>query len=388
MTNRERFDAVLNYREYDRIPLVHFGYWNELIEEWEQQGHLPSGTAEEYRKHRFPTGSDIEKEIDKNFGWDFAIYNVAFANRVGYMDILDPMFEHKIIRELPSGDKHELIGDGTIVLQKYDENGNKVTAMPVAIDYTLVDEESWRKEYLPRLTWFEERFDKPLFERLEKEAPTREDVICLYGGSVIGILRNYLGLENMIMIQYEEPEFLKEMIQVQQDCQYKLLERALSYKIDFDYVYLWEDMTCKQGPLIDPVFFDEVAGPYYKKVTELLKSHGIHNIIMDTDGVPEKLMPTWVNNGINIMWPIEVGTWGGNFAPYREKYGKKLRGMGGVRKHAMAEDKAAVDREVERMKPLVELGGYIPCPDHSLPQGCKWELVQYYVERMFEEFGK
>jgi uroporphyrinogen decarboxylase len=31
---------------------------------------------------------------------------------------------------------------------------------------------------------------------------------------------------------------------------------------------------------------------------------------------------------------------------------------------------------------LIALGGYIPCPDHRLPGDNKFELVQYYCDRL------
>ena len=49
---------------------------------------------------------------------------------------------------------------------------------------------------------------------------------------------------------------------------------------------------------------------------------------------------------------------------------------------ALRKDKAAVDAEIERMKRLVSLGGFIPCPDHRLMPGTKFELVQYYAEEI------
>ena len=66
------------------------------------------------------------------------------------------------------------------------------------------------------------------------------------------------------------------------------------------------------------------------------------------------------------------------------QYGKQILGVGGMNKNVLSKDHAAVDAEVERLKELVKLGGYIPCPDHRLPPGAKWELVKYYCERMRE----
>ena len=48
----------------------------------------------------------------------------------------------------------------------------------------------------------------------------------------------------------------------------------------------------------------------------------------------------------------------------------------------MRRDKAAVDQEIERMKRLAVLGGFIPCPDHRLMPGTKFELVQYYIDEI------
>ena len=87
------------------------------------------------------------------------------------------------------------------------------------------------------------------------------------------------------------------------------------------------------------------------------------------------------------MFPIEVGTWDANIAPWRKKYGRELRGVGGMNKTVFARDKAAVDAEIERLKPLIDLGGYIPCPDHRIAPDAKYELVAYYCEQFRKTFG-
>jgi hypothetical protein len=50
-----------------------------------------------------------------------------------------------------------------------------------------------------------------------------------------------------------------------------------------------------------------------------------------------------------------------------------------------SKDRKAVDTEVDRLKALVELGGFIPCPDHRIPPDAEWDNVLYYnCERMNE----
>jgi len=109
-------------------------------------------------------------------------------------------------------------------------------------------------------------------------------------------------------------------------------------------------------------------------------------VSLDCDGCIDALLPIWLENGVNVMFPIEVGTWEASIAPWREQYGRELRGVGGMNKNVFSKDFDAVDQEIERLRPLVALGGYIPCPDHRIAPDAKWENVAYYVKRMREVF--
>jgi len=129
-----------------------------------------------------------------------------------------------------------------------------------------------------------------------------------------------------------------------------------------------------------------MVGPHYKRITQLLNSKGIDIVSLDCDGCIDALVPTWVYNGVNTMFPIEVGTWRADIRPWREQFGKELRGVGGMDKVVFAHDRAAVDAEIERLKPLVEMGGFIPCPDHRIAPDAEWDNVRYYCDKMRETF--
>ena len=133
--------------------------------------------------------------------------------------------------------------------------------------------------------------------------------------------------------------------------------------------------------------FKEKVGPRYKRITDLLKRYGVDIVSLDCDGKLDQLVPIWLENGVNTMFPIEVGTWNASIKPWREEYGRELRGVGGMDKRVLAYDYAAIDAEIERLKSLVELGGYIPCPDHRIPPDARWENVQYYCDAMRKVFG-
>jgi hypothetical protein len=170
------------------------------------------------------------------------------------------------------------------------------------------------------------------------------------------------------------------------DLCYRCVKTALESGAKFDFAHFWEDICFKNGPLVRPSVFRAKVGPHYRRITDLVHRYGLNVVSLDCDGQIDALIPTWIENGVNTMFPIEVGTWGANIAPWRERYGRELRGVGGTSKVVFARDYAAIDAEIERLKPLVALGGFIPCPDHRLPPDAKWENVQYYCERMRATF--
>ena len=160
------------------------------------------------------------------------------------------------------------------------------------------------------------------------------------------------------------------------------MKTSLETGAKFDFAHLWEDICYKNGPLVTPAVFDEKVGPHYKRITGLLNQYGINIVSLDCDGLIDSLVPTWLNNGVNTMFPIEVGTWNASIGPWRKKYGQALRGVGGMNKNVFSGDYSSVDAEIERLKPLIALGGYIPCPDHRIAPDAKWDNVRYYCERM------
>ena len=191
----------------------------------------------------------------------------------------------------------------------------------------------------------------------------------------------------------DDPVLLDEIIETVADLCYTCTKTVLELvcpdggPAPFDFAHFWEDISFKSGPLVNPRFFAEKVGPHYRRITELVNSYGIDIVSLDSDGKIDKLIPIWLENGVNTMFPIEVGTWGSSIGPWRERYGRELRGVGGMNKVVFTRDYKAVDAEIERLRPLVELGGYIPCPDHRIAPDSKWENVQYYCDRMHQVYG-
>ncbi len=111
-------------------------------------------------------------------------------------------------------------------------------------------------------------------------------------------------------------------------------------------------------------------------------------IFVDCDGKIDALLPLWLETGVNCMFPIEVGTWGADPVKLRREYGRDLRMLGGFDKHILAQGKDEIVREVERLAPLVEDGGFIPFCDHRVPPDVPLANYRCYVEAARQVWGQ
>ena len=386
MTNRERALAILNYEPCDRMPIVHFGYWRETVKKWADEGHV---TAEDGRD--WQDGNLVDDRVSQALGFDFNW--IQFFQPIKGNRALVPGIEERIIEVYPDGSRKVLNGNGVTLIEK--EGGGSI---PTEIDHMLKGRKEWEEVFLPRLQFVEERISKAevhtpggtvRFDEGGRDYLLSEDRDLPYGlycGSLYGFIRDWMGLEGACYLEMDDPDLLDEMIQTLGDLSCRCAEAAIQTGVRFDYGHFWEDICYRNGPLVSPRVFEGKVGPQYKRVTELLGRHGVKIVSVDCDGLIDRLIPGWLGNGVNAMLPMEVGTWHASIEPWRKEFGRDLRGLGGMDKRVFSMDYAAVDREVERLKPLVDLGGYLPFPDHRIPPDAKRENIQYYCERMRSAF--
>ena len=369
MNYRENINAILHYEKFDKMPIVSFGYWRETLEKWAQEGHITQEEAKGYA--RYGDNSEADKTVMQKLGFDF-----NWNSCVGVNPQLYPAFERKVLEEHPDGSLTVRDGQGLIVLEK-----PGVVSIPAEIGTSLTDRKVWEEEYLPKLQWSEDRVRTEYLKNFSDTSKS-EIPIGLHCGSLIGYMRNLLGVEQLSYLYVDDEDLYKEIVDTLAGLCYRCVKAALESGAKFDYAHFWEDICYKNGPLVSPYVFEDYVAPHYKKITELLLQYGVDIVSVDCDGCIDTLLPIWLKNGVNTMFPIEVGTWNASIAPWREKYGKELRGVGGMNKTVFARDYAAIDAEIERLKPLIALGGYIPCPDHRIAPDAKFENVQYYCEQL------
>jgi uroporphyrinogen decarboxylase len=363
MNNRERFYATMHYQPRDRAPITDFGFWEETFPIWHQQ-RLPKRVRFSYAR---------SNHVDF-FGMDFGLDAVSRSTgvRIG----LSPAFQHKVLEDLG---EHEILqqADGVRVLRR-----KFMSSIPQHQGHLLTDRESWQKHYKPRL-------DPANRKRLPADWQTRiaawndpgySELIVLPGGSLYGWLRNWMGVENISYLLYDDPAWFEEMVTTIADCIVGTLGQALVSGVRFDACGMWEDMAYRAGPLISPRHFKQFLVPHYRRIADLLHKHGVDIIWLDCDGDISALIPLWLDAGINCMFPLEVGAWGADPVQYRRQYGKELLIMGGFDKHILQRDKNAICQEVHRLAPLVEEGGYIGFCDHRVPPDVPLENYIFFLE--------
>ncbi|MCD6465860.1 hypothetical protein J7L27_05805 [Candidatus Bathyarchaeota archaeon] len=360
MNHRERFLRTFEFKNVDRVPDYEFGYWDETIDRWHREG-LPLEKK---------TNRDIELYLRLE-GWDCI---EMLPIRTG----LWPVLPERIIKE--EGDR-AIVDDGMGGIYIRTTTSSSV---PHYIRHPLKSREDWE-----RLKPF---FDPdtpgrfPLnWEEIAKSYRERDYPLGIFVGSLYGWLRNWMGVERISIAFYRDPDWIAEMMDTFVNLWIKIIRRALKY-VKVDFAAWWEDMCYNRGPLLSVRLFEEFMVPRYRKVTDVLKEYGVRINILDSDGDISLLVPGWLKAGINCMFPLEARHT--NIYRLREEFGNRVLLMGGVNKLALMAGGKAIDKELERLTPLLKEGGYIPMVDHRVPPEVSYQTYLSYLKKKRKWIGR
>jgi uroporphyrinogen-III decarboxylase len=356
MNDRERFIAVMEYQTVDRVPLWDFGVWPETIERWKGEGYDPTHP---------PVFTD---QRDWQAGWFFPT----------------PQFQRTIVEE-DSRTVLYINHEGILMRERKD---NPMSSMPQFVKFPVETREDfrrfWKERMQPNLS---QRLGENWRERLGAYRNRNYPLIVIADrwGGFFGPLRNLLGVEKLCMLFYDDPAFIEEMMEANVDFIIAIMDQVLEVT-DIDVFGFWEDMAYKSGPLVGPTLYRKYALPRYRRVVDFLRSRGVNYISLDSDGDITQLIPIWVDAGINVLYPFEVQC-GMDVVKVRKEYGRDLRLWYGVNKRAAAEGSESMLREIERVKPLIADGGYIPGPDHSFPPDVSFDNYRLFMSKLREACG-
>lgn len=355
----ERFRKVMNGEKGIRPLFVHnFGPLPETLERWKEEGGFK--TADEWF---WRVG--FEGEPDKQIG-----------NWIQINGFISPPFAETILEE---NERTRVIIDQFGVKKKVMKGPASV---PQFLDWPVKDEVSWRL--------IEDRLSPDAPERfpqdwdVQKNALKNSPLPNFLGGLPCGFFggpRELLGVERLLMWFYDYPETMRSILKKLVEL-WSVLWAKVIKETRVDFIFIWEDMCYRNGPLISPETFKEFILPCYQGLIGRLKKLGIEHFFVDTDGNCEKLIPLFIEGGVSGMLPFEINS-GIDLLKVRERY-PDLGIIGGIDKTVFSRGDRPVKRELEKVKEMLRYGRYIPTFDHTIPPDVSWLEYRNFCLRLKE----
>ncbi|MCC6683115.1 MAG: hypothetical protein IT445_19635 [Phycisphaeraceae bacterium] len=373
MNDRERWVSALRFQPVDRIPLVPGDGRESTLRCWHRQGLPPDVTdyhAYARKLLHIPPGYAEPRD---DTGIDFTMI---------------PRFEEKVIERHPAPPGSP--GPGSLVVQ--DWKGNiceisdeyDVTYLRNAIDFVTRcwlkcpvqsrgDWQDIKRRYVPADP---QRFPADYLTRC-RQLENRDYCSAININGPFWQLREWLGFENLCVAMLDDEPFVCEMIEFWDHYMQSLLRRVFEHYVP-DMIIISEDMAYKEKPMIGPDMARRFLLPTWTRWSALAHEAGVGIVDMDSDGHVDLLIPLWIEAGIDSNSPLEVAA-GNDLPALRRKYGRAMAYRGGVDKRCMAAGGPSLKREIDRLRPVIDAGGYIPGCDHGVPHDVSWpNYLEHY----------
>ncbi len=326
MTPRERFQAVMGFRPFDRLPVVEWaGWWNQTIDRWHGEG-LPTSLTDRY-------------DICRHFG----------------LDVWMQEWFHPRRPECPQPASH---GAGILVdAAEYDRLRPHLYPKPA------VDARRWTD-------WaaLQERGEAVLW--------------CTLDG-YFWFARGLLGIERHLLAFYDQPELLHRINDDLTEHNLAVIDELCSVCVP-DFMTFGEDMSYNHGPMLSKGLYDEFMAPYYRRIVPRLHDYGILPLV-DSDGDITGPVGWFDEVGLGGALPLERQS-GVDMAQLRQAH-PRMCFVGHFDKMTMNQGEAAMRGEFERLLPTAAQGGFCISCDHQTPPGVSYKEYLLYL-RLFHEYAE
>ena len=366
----DRYYRVFTYQDVDRVPDVEFGYWPQTVRRWLAEG-MPVELTDRERNEMFSA------KVDAHFGFEHEGRSIQVRGGMN-----PPFAEEVIERRQDSVVMRDAEG---IVAERY-LNDSDLSSIPHFLEFPVKTPDDWaavKERY---------RLDDPVRQtpasaiRAAREAAAAGHMITVGCIGFYGQLRNWMGFSNLSLAFYDYPEMVHDMVSHWAELSARQID-ALPDDLPVDQVAWWEDMASKNGPFVSPGMFREFLQGGYHRVMSAAKKRGCVLSTVDCDGNPHDIVGNWLEEGVNIMFPLEVAAGCDPFA-WRKEFGRQLRGRGGIAKAPIAWGESAIDAELERIRPLLDERGFIPHLDHLVPPDISYDNYRCYLDKKRKMIGK
>jgi uroporphyrinogen decarboxylase len=226
---------------------------------------------------------------------------------------------------------------------------------------------------------------------IELRRDTPYALVSGISGVVYEICWYLRGLEQWFVDTLTEPEFCESLL----DCTLRFwLDwfRAFCDEVGdlVDVVMIGDDLAGQAGPLFRPDFYRRVVKPRQKRLVEYIRARTPAKIWYHTCGACTEFIPDLLDNGIDILNPVQISAAGMQPARLKARFGDRLVFWGGAidAQHvlpfaAAAEVRREVRRNLEVWKPG---GGYVFNNVHNIQAGVPPENIVAMFDAAYE-FG-
>jgi uroporphyrinogen-III decarboxylase len=348
-------------------PVFQCEDWFYSLERWRSEGNIDDSTNLP-ALFSFDTPGNISLG---ELGWEAAAFS--------------PAFEEKNIEDRG---KYEVVQD-TAGRQVIYFKGRRDGFMPTYIDHPVKDIKTWEENCKWRLNPNTQKRYERLEERMEyaKQSAAKGMVItqnCI-GGYMY--LRSLIGPEEVMYKFYDDPELIHKCMKTWFELSDAVIEKHQKF-ITIDELYIGEDICYNHGSLISHEMIREFLFPYYQQLLSNIKSRQIDKnrhlyFQVDTDGFASTVIPLYREIGMDFMNPFEVAS-GCDVVEIAKQYPSLLM-RGGFDKRIMAQGKEEIDREIERILPVMKKrGGYMCACDHGVPAEVSFDNYVHFRKRVLE----
>ena len=233
------------------------------------------------------------------------------------------------------------------------------------------------------------RFEGLRERALELRRETPYAVVSGISGVVYEICWNMRGLERLFMDMIEQPEVLEAII-----------DRTLRYWLDWfrlfldeagdivDVIMIGDDLAGQTGPLFSPRIYREIVKPRQRSLVQYIKSRTDAKIWYHSCGSVGEYIPDLLDNGIDILNPVQIGARDMDPRELKAGFGDRLAFWGGGidAQHVLPqaspdEVRKAVRQSVEAFKPG---GGYVFNNVHNIQADVPPENILAMFDAAYE----
>lgn len=325
MTPCERFRAVMDFRPFDRLPVVEWaGWWTQTLERWHAEG-LPATLTDRY-------------DICRHLG-------------------LDVWRQEWFRPRAPSCPARPAHGAGIVATEAgYD------ALRPHLYPEPAVDRRRWED-------WARRR---------ERDG----DVLWFTLDGYFWFARSLLGIERHLLAFYDQPALLQRINDDLTEYNLAVLDELCSVCTP-DFMTFGEDMSYNHGPMLSRQLYDTFMAPYYRRIVPLLEARGILPLV-DSDGDITHPAAWFSDVGLGGVLPLERQS-GVDIAALRRAH-PRMRFVGHFDKMTMDRGEAAMRAEFERLLPTAARGGFCISCDHQTPPGVSLQQYRLYLQ-LFREYA-